>query len=651
MRRSDYGKRQIECGDCLLPGVQPFRTRSAVNYADHQRLHEQGLITYTCGTCHVEVDCNDTSRTNHERICRVGLERRTRARADGGDENALCPRCGVSLEGRSRNAVSDHRNLCNAEEAAASAGDGGIEIEDGNMGSDDFRADLGPAPPWAGNFYLSDQLEGTQVYQLEECDKMLLYAIEAAGIRLSDAAWTILYKVFNSSAFDNAYRRRQISSSYKKIADMEKEAAKSMWKEVKHNDSIVHVRDMREVVADMMKDESVMERADFELRDVLNVEPDDDDDEQAFVFGDRFTLFDPYQQRLAHVRNRFGSETVRLLSLGLWLDEGEMDDNGNPIYVIALFLLNAPVSLLRRADCIFPIAYTYTQSNIVDAFRYLLPQFESLRDLPRLGQDQNIYVSELHLVTGDNPAITKLMMVMKSSTARIPCKNCMIENAPSSGLLLNDPSRWLNNTSRTQVGSNEQVLQMRQGRASSKETGMGEENMTRSNPLFLYCGPFIEDAKLSKISEERVIDAFRLRAGDLMHDLFLGLVKEVAGVMAQIVIAADKPAKKRFLAACVKVNLAHVRGFNMTILRAKDVKESSQTTLVDLLSKQSLYAREYQELLPLLPLLFHAAEVEAIDRAIPVFCDFMAYCTFLQSRQWPPQRSTELVGASPRLWY
>ena len=201
--------------------------------------------------------------------------------------------------------------------------------------------------------------------------------------------------------------------------------------------SVLHVRNLIDVVSDMLQDDAMMKQSDFGGRPE-NVDPDE------IFLGSRFTMFSVYGERRERVQERFSPTAgVRLLSLGMWLDEGEIDENGNPIYFMALFLLNAPSSLIRRGDCIFPFAYTYTDSDIVDAFRYLLPQFEALRDVPRLASDGHQYVAEIHLVTGDNPAITKLLMLMKSSSATIPCKNCFISNSPKKGEYLNDTTRWL----------------------------------------------------------------------------------------------------------------------------------------------------------------------------------------------------------------
>ena len=171
------------------------------------------------------------------------------------------------------------------------------------------------------------------------------------------------------------------------------------------------------------------------------------------------------------------------------------------------------------------------------------------------------------------------------------------------------------------------------GGKNQKQTGMGVENLTRSNPLFLYCKPFM--------SNGGTIDAFSLRAGDMMHDLFLGLVKEVSGALADVVLR-DNSAIDQFQAACTELHLSHVRGFTATVMRAKDSKVNCQTTLLHSLQKRSsLFAREYQELLPVLPLLFHAAMVDGIDGALPSFCDLVVFSTFLQSREWPLDAPTE----------
>ena len=649
--RKDFLQKLQECSECYLAKLPPYRTRSAEKFAQHMRDHGNGAIKFTCSACFSQVSANFVSRANHARMCvpaaaagrnNGGRGHRKRQRNDNNnddDDFAACPNCGDTMAGRSRNAIFDHINQCRGSDRALPGrdeDDGEILMElerdedDGEILMElehgdgiDFRAtDTGPAPPWERDKFLFDRSVCDERFEiLEDCDKMLLYALEAGGVRLSDAAWEILYRVLNSRQFAQAFADGKISKSYKKIRDFEKEACEKMWKEVTFKDSVLHVRDLRDVVDDMLKDPSLLENADFERRDTVGIGQD-------LVYGDRFTMFGTYQQRVAHVHERFGQQ-VRLLSLGLWLDEAEIDQNGNPIYVMALFLLNAPSSLLRRTDCIFPVAYTYTQSNIVDAMRYLLPQFEALRESVRIWRDKRLYVAEVHLVTADNPAVTKLMMVMKSSAARIPCKNCFIRNAPSDGQLLNDPSRWVDQELRSQTISQQQVVAMRHRQLTGMETGMGDENVYRSNPLFLYCEHFIRDSG-------GMLDAFSLRAGDLMHDLFLGLVKEVSGAMADIVLKSGEAAIEKFKSACVTFSLANVRGFNMTIRRPKDTKKTCKTTFLHLLSNRScLYAREYQEALPLLPILFHAAEVETIDRALPPFCDLMVFCTFLQSREWP----------------
>jgi hypothetical protein len=155
----------------------------------------------------------------------------------------------------------------------------------------------------------------------------------------------------------------------------------------------------------------------------------------------------------------------------MWLDSGEVDGKSS-LYILAVFPMNAPASMLRRPDCLFPIGYVYHASDIVDCFEALLSEFLALRDKPRsIRGISKALVVELDLLAADNPAITKLLRLMESAKANFPCKDCEIISNQHLGLFLNDPDRW-NAPLRTQEASERNILRMiADRRVLPKETG------------------------------------------------------------------------------------------------------------------------------------------------------------------------------------
>ncbi len=161
---------------------------------------------------------------------------------------------------------------------------------------------------------------------------------------------------------------------------------------------------------------------------------------------------------------------------------------------------------------------------------------------------------------------------------------------------------------------------------------MNQKNIALGNPVFAY---FSRCSPGSALPGGLSFDAFRVRAADEMHDVFLGCVSEVAAAFANRVLEAGKEAISRFKRATLSLHSFRLKGFNMTLWRPQDARSSSETSFLHLLSKKRLFAREYQEALPLLPILFHAACVERIDSMIAPFCDLVVFCTMIQMRCWP----------------
>lgn len=206
------------------------------------------------------------------------------------------------------------------------------------------------------------------------CDDMIVHGLHAMGHRLSDQCLYDLFRILNLNEFRSNFLEKKISTSFARLKKTELQIIEEEWSEQKNHNSVVFVRDLKKVLLDMWADVALWNSFDFEGTDFLDL------DEKGYKWSHRWTSFDLYQSRREAMRKKFGD--VDLLSFGLWLDSGELE-SGQTIYILVLFPLNAPSSLIRRGDCVFPIGYVYQQSDIVDCFEVLLPQFECLRDVPR----------------------------------------------------------------------------------------------------------------------------------------------------------------------------------------------------------------------------------------------------------------------------
>jgi hypothetical protein len=323
-----------------------------------------------------------------------------------------------------------------------------------------------------------------------------------------------------------------------------------------------------------------------------------------------------------------------LQPFGLWLDEGETDSSGNPIWLIVIFPLNVPKSLARRADVCYPIAYTYAESSIVDCVRYLIPQFIALRKSARMFPliPNPVFVS-LEGISGDFPAVAKVLLRTQVAVANFPCNDCLIEN----GHRLNDTSRWLGWNQRSQANMMVAVQKMRETKSIYDGNGMREECLSNSIPFFAYFSPQIPS-----------LDCFGVCLHDYMHNLFLGLYKKVGQVLANCVLSIGG-AKKEFKRIALELHSQRIVGLNGTLFRPRDIRESSKTDLLHLLANGNLYAREYKELGPLFPYLFHALAIKfpAIvcvqNEAMAALTDLVWMGTFIQRRFWP-------VNADEKWW-
>jgi hypothetical protein len=203
--------------------------------------------------------------------------------------------------------------------------------------------------------------------------------------------------------------------------------------------------DLKDVIVEMYSDPAILECLTFSAEQDVVV------DSQGMVFGRSWTSLGNGRKRREEAE-RLGA---LLQPMALWADEGEMDDAGNPIWLIVLVPLNISWTLARRSDCCFPVAYTYSGTDITDCIRYLLPQLMSLRCTARKlpGIAKLVYVS-VEGICGDFPAIAKLTMRCQTAGSRYPCSFCLIDvNTKDGDKLLNDPPRWLNDSipRRTQV--------------------------------------------------------------------------------------------------------------------------------------------------------------------------------------------------------
>jgi hypothetical protein len=169
-----------------------------------------------------------------------------------------------------------------------------------------------------------------------------------------------------------------------------------------------------------------------------------------------------------------------------------------------------------------------------------------------------------------------------------------------------------------------------------REHGMLNACVTSSNPLLLY----YHTANLM-VHQGPHFDLFERVLMDDMYDLMFAAVKEPYMWIAQRV-ACDKEAKKRFKQACLALSEQKVRDFDMTLWRERDGKETCKSDFLSALANGSLYAREYEQALPVLAILFdHAGPVELMDRLIPVLVDWASYVCSFQMDEWPINASGE----------
>ncbi|MBA2306871.1 hypothetical protein H0W26_01900 [Candidatus Dependentiae bacterium] len=492
-----------------------------------------------------------------------------------------------------------------------------------------IKTDLVSNPLWATDRIIPVHVQNDPHDNLP-CDAMLLHGLRASGFHFSKGQLGVLFSVMNSVPFREAYSVGLMSKTYAEADRREKKFLNGTWKQISFNNSIIFVRDLFDVVQQMCQDKALWSAMDFG-EDSAKLPSAADN---TVVMASDFTYYPVYQERREQTRRKHGP-TVKVIPLYMWSDEGDTDNNGAPIYVLAIGLLNVPPSMGRRRDCIYPIGYVYPNSDIVDCVRYLLPELIALRDVPRFLVGSLVsYIFDLQLISGDNPAITKMLMVMQSSTARFPCKDCLIESKKSNPLMcLNDPDRWVTRPSelRTQSGSQRAIEQMFQdAHFRQTESGMNDSNLIKTNPLFDY----FDSTKGTRL------DVFRLRALDLMHDLYLGILKEVFSVFAASVLA-DKEAKKRFLQLTYRLQTERICGFTMTIWRLRDTRTTSETTLLHLLQKGNLFMREYQELAPFMPLFLHECQCEGIAAALPALVDLIAWAACMQRAEWPLNQSDD----------
>ena len=127
-----------------------------------------------------------------------------------------------------------------------------------------------------------------------------------------------------------------------------------------------------------------------------------------------------------------------------------------------------------------------------------------------------------------------------------------------------------------------------------------------------------------------------------MHDVYLGCVAEIASALASRVLN-DAEAVKRFRRATIVLQDARLKGLEVTLWRPQNVSSTTEADLVHLLHKKALYARELQELLPLLPHLFHATQLQSLEQLIPPLCDLVIFCSILQMRSWPTNAGGNLL--------
>jgi hypothetical protein len=159
--------------------------------------------------------------------------------------------------------------------------------------------------------------------------------------------------------------------------------------------------------------------------------------------------------------------------------------------------------------------------------------------------------------------------------------------------------------------------------------GMRGECLTESVPLFYYFSELNPD-----------LDCFGVCLNDLMHNLFLGLYKQIGKVLATQVISCSQASQKHFKSIVLEFYSQKIDGIEGTFFRPRDMRATSKTDLLHLLEKGSLYEREYKEIGPLFAYIFHPAFLkfkvfENANDVISSLTDLIWMCTFVQSRFWP----------------
>jgi hypothetical protein len=662
------------CEDCDAVGVaQVFMTEQS--FLQHTAQHKVGLILFFCKRCNVQLVNRAADRLSHSQVC-AGVVRKKRAEGYG-----ECPTCHVAFaDGQSESSRVAHISSCDGldqgvdglqglavdtnvndeevglEEVAAELRNEGLRNSGVNFKTGEAAfGDFGPEPPWSQdkNFRsYAEQFDVHQGYDVHgefRCDAMLLNGLRAGGhADVSNAALGILFRILNTPEFRSAYLARELSTSLDVALAREEVLFGRQFQEVRHNGSVCFVRDLRDVVCDIFGDIALAESFIYENNSNETVNFQDLEYERSWCFFENGTARRKEAQRVGAV----------LQPLGLWLDEGEMDDAGNPIWMIAFFPLNVAPTLARRADCIFPIAYTYSASDITDCVRYLLPQLVALRKSARFVKnvEQPVIVS-IEGISGDFPAVAKILMRVQAASAREACCSCLMEfDSADDSLFMNDPDRWLQGASpRTQVcrvvlifllfstfqqgffffffffiNFSKSVLEVgvdRMGKDRDylpKHCGMRDACKKASVPLFAYFSNARPD-----------LDCFGVCQLDFMHSLFLGLYKEIGQVLANVTLS-DAGAALRFKQTIATLHAKKTRGLEVTLFRPRDVRKTTQTDLLHLLASGNLYAREYKAVAPLFPLLFHAANADAVSvEAISSLVDIIWMGTFVQSRFWP----------------
>ncbi len=480
MNETKLGRRALHCEFCATAGVEKVFFNQKL-FTDHVRDHAGKLVAIRCRKCFSDIVLDSLLAFGiHDRSCGGRVHGSKRPHTD----LVFCPTCKTDLTNRSDSFRLSHADGSACRLVLSSAGSSGAAafVDSGQDERADERARdddrIPPPAPHAGldppswrndRFFTSGVFRDLETQSSDStCDNILVHGMRGLGHNLSDSAFADLFKLLNLTEFKSSFAKGELSKSFSPTVATEKAA--SLWKETKFRNSVVYLRDLRDVLLDMWKDSALWESLDFDGTQSL------DEDDDGLKWSHRWTSFPIYQTRLAAQRARFGPD-VDLMSWGLWLDSGETDDKTS-IYILVAFPLNAPPSMLRRPDCLFPVGYVYHASDIVDCFEALLPQLEALRDIPRsfYGRKASI-VTELNLLAGDNPAITKLLRLMESVKAMIPCKDCMLVNSATRGLFLNDPSRWMAEI-RTQVLAEAAIQRMFLDKTvTQKETGESHERI------------------------------------------------------------------------------------------------------------------------------------------------------------------------------